>query len=231
MPFTILAQIKSLSSKECTKSTCTVRGERCVPFKLTSTATGKVHTECIFGISDTVFKQYHGQWCATSVDKWGKYYDWDWCPFCEIGGLDCCNNGFLLPNEPGNCRDKQGSCTNDIECAYGMYCGTNNCLGFGHIGSDFQNCCYDPTCDKDKGHCDKNTRGDCVRTTGQHGCCKFPFRYNGVEYRDCTTAGSYYPWCATQLYGIKYTNRSGGLLLPGFSDGENEMYAWDYCRI
>merc|ERR1711892_1598766 len=39
--------------------------------------------------------------------------------------------------------------------------------------------------------------GDCLTTSGQS--CVFPFKYGGVTYNTCTTAGGFAPWCSTQV--------------------------------
>ncbi|XP_040574629.1 72 kDa type IV collagenase [Lepeophtheirus salmonis] len=51
----------------------------------------------------------------------------------------------------------------------------------------------------------------CKTTSGRD--CILPFRYNNVEYSDCTLAGDTNPWCATETYS-----------------GTNETLFWEYCN-
>lgn len=37
----------------------------------------------------------------------------------------------------------------------------------------------------------------CAAKTIQGACCRFPFKYRGKVYRQCTRVGSHRPWCFT----------------------------------
>ena len=212
---------RSLSS--CTRKTCTVHGEKCVPFKETSA--GGTHHGCIWGKS---WGRY-GYWCATDTSSSGVYDDWDWCPVCGIGGDDCCTENRRFGKTKDRCLDKHGDCDNDQQCGHrDLTCGTDNCQGFGllydFLGGPLQDCCYDNVCDVNKGFCTPNSSGKCVKTEGQLGCCIFPFRCKGVLYHDCTRVdkGDHHLWCATQLNKRENTD-----LWP--NRPSDDMWQWHKC--
>ena len=212
-------------ASSCTRDTCTMYGQKCeLPFKVKSN--GPWNYGCVWG------KYWHkwGYWCATDLRSNGVYYNWDWCPFCALGGNDCCTANRHFPNPRDRCLDKHGDCDTDLDCKghSDLVCGSNNCQGFGPfkglLGDVLQQCCYDPQCDEEKGFCSRNDKGKCRKTEGQKGCCIFPFEYKGSMYYDCThvDATGHHTWCATQR-----TRRDG--IDIGSGPYVDSMYDWDNC--
>merc|ERR1719189_3015429 len=65
------------------------------------------------------------------------------------GGDYCCS---------GDCKENEGDCDTDIDCAKGFKCGSSNCVGetFGR----YDDCCYK-----------EGTKGNMAGCNGADGCC------------------------------------------------------------
>jgi len=69
---------------------------------------------------------------------------------CQGAGFDstddCCRQrcygGDTCCTEQNACREGEGDCDQDSDCAPGLRCGTDNCQGLGFDSTD--DCCYDP---------------------------------------------------------------------------------------
>ena len=60
-----------------------------------------------------------------------------------------------------------------------------------------------------------------TEAAGSKGCCIFPFKYSGVTYYKCSTAGGFAsdPWCAYQV-------ESDGITMTT----NKWAYCEDYCK-
>jgi len=141
----------------------TTDGACVFPFKGYNT----IYNGCTSEHSDTGSNPGYN-WCATTYNydadgEWGK------CPGC-IGGDSCC--------EDGNCGIGDGDCDDDDDCASGLTCGYNNCVGDYFDATD--DCCeIDPACVPSN--------------------CSFPFTLRGQQFSTCTREliPSSRFWCAT----------------------------------
>ncbi|XP_040580047.1 uncharacterized protein [Lepeophtheirus salmonis] len=143
-------------------------------------------------------------WCATLVDGFLNYVNYDYCPASCAQSPIATNAGTCKTLEGIDCifpfvyqGTSYSSCTN---ADYGstFWCAT--AVGPGNVYTSYGSC---------SAECLSSSSGSTACQTASGISCVFPFTYNNVKYSSCTSVESSFPWCATSVTNGEYNGRYG----------------------